>query len=831
MITPDVVKNVEQVAQPSILEINNGQPYGSKNLGPVLDFDDIREYLTIKAWPGQPGTVRFSNNFLVLRYVDYTPPKLELLAFLITLGPIDDKETVISQNHNQTLVYLKFVMDKNKYWTSSAQNVFEYRGNQPQVYSFGKAGKPYTRDWIMKADPSYVEKAKDRYNVFDMVNKCNDEKQVIQACGKPSDVSGMLLAYDVCKKSKRKTDTYILNYMPWGWQLALIELIWKTPNERDIYWFWNNVPKLGKSTIGYLLMAKYPEYFHVICNPSFGKDTVTNLFNANKRGWNGHCLILNLTMSYDGLEWLYSVLELVKDSVLSTSKYNGESWIKGCSHLVVFANFEPYPYDEKTKKPLIDRDRLKIMKIPEPGSLGDPNKPREEKPIPLPMFNIRDEDIPVRDGVLASMTSGSAIKLKEKAKQKTGVEGLFEEVQGPTFQYPLQIQSVPIFNPPVIADPVFAVAHAVKADYSNLKPKPKPEEPKWRKYLVMKCKCLKDNKCICGGRENDRSYLDVLFNDNNQPRENGVHVCRKREYCNFAMWHTVISFYKYYKLLEPLMRNIYEIIPDHFHQKPYFDLDIPSEYMSEVDSKLLVNQIEQGILKVEPEIKERDIMIFSSHSSSKRSYHIVVDRWYVTNSEENKTFYDMVVERVDARLKTITVVEEGKSIVKDVIDPVVYKPNQQFRLYGSTKFNGNRPKILAEQNKWQPDEKYENEEHKELLILKSSLITLNTGWKGLKIVANEKKKVYSESVEYSGDQIETIRLMVEAKLPGVFSYTGPSGGFLHFKRLRRAHCTQCDRSHDNEGIAIYMKRNDPHIYFHCYRTHDNKNPINIISSF
>lgn len=128
-------------------------------------------------------------------------------------------------------------------------------------------------------------------------------------------------------------------------------------------------------------------------------------------------------------------------------------------------------------------------------------------------------------------------------------------------------------------------------------------------------------------------------------------------------------------------KTLYEVING--FQKPHFDID--SNTMIE-SSNILLNALIKAIgdILIETGIDykpENCLYIFSSRGPNKRSFHVIVTGWYHVNKYEAEAFYNLCKNRIN--------IPPGVSL-----DGNVYKINQQFRLFGSSKKDANRPKIL-----------------------------------------------------------------------------------------------------------------------------------------
>lgn len=162
--------------------------------------------------------------------------------------------------------------------------------------------------------------------------------------------------------------------------------------------------------------------------------------------------------------------------------------------------------------------------------------------------------------------------------------------------------------------------------------------------------------------------------------EYDYHVCSDSGERLFTAFKGVDSMYDYMFSRKQSDRCFFEIIPDVADQKLYFDVDIDgnnSELGIEVikDLTASISKV-AGMYDVNPEI-----MVFSSNGNTKQSYHVVVTNAYVKTADHNKSFAYQVRHCL------------SKSH-REYVD-ILYKSSQQFRIYGSTKYGANRPKVYV----------------------------------------------------------------------------------------------------------------------------------------
>lgn len=300
-------------------------------------------------------------------------------------------------------------------------------------------------------------------------------------------------------------------------------------------------------------------------------------------------------------------------------------------------------------------------------------------------------------------------------------------------------------------------------------------------------------------------------------------------YKKFAYYPNCIEFYlKKYK--SESYRHYYEIIYDKCKGfKPYIDIDmgLDKEFDEETKKKIdiqLFNLVENikvilSHILLESSSKKTpfEVLIYDSSYGTKISYHIVVDKLYVTNNIVLKN----IIEYIQEKIKT--------NPLSQYIDTKVYKMNQQFRLLGSSKLsNPNRVKRLfgsslrTEMNlkdftqslitfikdsyPLRLKEKYDKR-----WIIKPQKSKLSTG---INIDVDDMSKHHQKFIEqFFEDHPEyEIKSIIDSTSEGsdedgIESITNNKFYLLILKRISPSYCEECDRIHENENPYLFIRGN------------------------
>lgn len=161
---------------------------------------------------------------------------------------------------------------------------------------------------------------------------------------------------------------------------------------------------------------------------------------------------------------------------------------------------------------------------------------------------------------------------------------------------------------------------------------------------------------------------------------------------SFALFDNVSQFLSMMRKLPKKDRNFYEVILEPMPQKLKFDIECTEDWETADE------QFEQFIGAICFAFKEcygkqlpkENLVVCQSHGEHKKSWHVLVDGFYVDSTTEAKEFYHCVWHYAPH-----TVTASGNPC----LDPLVYSSFQAFRLLGCQKKGSGRPKVLASNHK------------------------------------------------------------------------------------------------------------------------------------
>lgn len=317
------------------------------------------------------------------------------------------------------------------------------------------------------------------------------------------------------------------------------------------------------------------------------------------------------------------------------------------------------------------------------------------------------------------------------------------------------------------------------------------------------------------------------FNKNNKPNlvtsDYYNDVCSKSDYNilvakddpkakkMFSVFPNPLFLYEYQLSLKPSDRNMYEIIPGNKPQKVHFDIDIHKEDESFFNEQELFDDIIDGLKKyTKLDLKlEKDIMIFTSHGKDKKSYHIILDNYFLRNYHETKQLIKLILCDF--------------SKLNRFVDTKIYTSNRQFRLFGSCKLETSRFKVLL--SEW----KYKNKKvtyhcNDEVKIFLNSLVT-NVNDSIFLDIFEETQKVIPKQEDTNNwikdgyDVLSDITEMYTKTFgPDVpFSFGCYDSGLITTRRIKPSFCDICNRIHEHENPYFLVKSNGD-VCYSCRRT-------------
>jgi len=255
---------------------------------------------------------------------------------------------------------------------------------------------------------------------------------------------------------------------------------------------------------------------------------------------------------------------------------------------------------------------------------------------------------------------------------------------------------------------------------------------------------------------------------------------------------------------------LYEVIRGCRRHKMYFDIDARGEMFEES-----VNVVKSLKMVIQSLIPEAEIGVFTSSSSEKSSFHIIIDGYHVDNNAESLAVYRTVMDKL--------------SYSGEVKVDRLYSSNQQLRILGWSKPGKGRFKVLDPELSSGSFLKMQS-----IQLLQASLVSI-VGGSSRKIFLEtatttpKTQEVPSYGTLLSLTEISSLKTALKKmRLP--FKVIGPADGapsIINLKRKSPAYCILCERTHNHENAFVAVGR-DGVLRFFCRRDSSKNHYINIV---
>lgn len=350
--------------------------------------------------------------------------------------------------------------------------------------------------------------------------------------------------------------------------------------------------------------------------------------------------------------------------------------------------------------------------------------------------------------------------------------------------------------------------------------------------------------------EKRRALLDSIQFD-----EPPIIVCKQTNFRKFTAFREFMDLGVFlWKYTLPAERCCYEVIPGDAPMKLFMDLeckrkqvggisreelmklrgtdtlDFTSEVkaikketvieMTEEEADECVNQLVDGILKLCPDMKRDEILVFSSHGTSKLSYHVITDKWCFQDMIETKAFIIKLMEVCPPKCS-------------ELIDLSVYTTNRQLRIYTCCKYKDPRYKQLSHISPWKPPN-IKDEAELFQHILGVSLVVNSSHCHLLpSFTPKVEKSIFEgESITLTQDEVNQVMAIAQSGRQDFddviplhdfpFKLRDIKGSMILLTRLHPSHCDVCNRTHDNEHPYLSVWGDMRRIYFNCRRSNNGE---------
>lgn len=262
------------------------------------------------------------------------------------------------------------VVDFGRVWNSKRTDLFDW----PYVTEAGHPGiivikgNGRTAAWInrvkylSKEDPTNADLANYRGDcVANKIWKAANMAEALENCERPGDATGIIALY-TNRPSANDWEERILAEIDVekDWQKEFIEIFSKRPVKADkrlIHWYFNRSGSVGKTDLVKWLIINEKTKWIFIKGTHTKRNATTAIANAIADGWDAHGALIDIPCGDEIRQReLYTIIECLKDGMITTEKYNNKSMPPfPAPHVVIFSNLPP---DTSSRNLKIDRWRI-----------------------------------------------------------------------------------------------------------------------------------------------------------------------------------------------------------------------------------------------------------------------------------------------------------------------------------------------------------------------------------------------------------------------------------------------------------------------------------------
>jgi len=140
------------------------------------------------------------------------------------------------------------------------------------------------------------------------------------------------------------------------WQKFVLDLIKQEPDDRSIYWFWEPVGKIGKSSLVRHTMIHNDD---VIVVSGKAADAMHGVTEMVRRGRPPRVVFMDIVRTRENYV-SYAAIEDIKNACFFNTKYETGAVLYNYPHVIIFANWEP-------DMSALSEDRWQIYRIDNEG--------------------------------------------------------------------------------------------------------------------------------------------------------------------------------------------------------------------------------------------------------------------------------------------------------------------------------------------------------------------------------------------------------------------------------------------------------------------------------
>jgi len=272
-------------------------------------------------------------------------------------GDHEDDEEECPYEHTHVYIELK------RRCNITGNRCLDYENIHPHCKTIPKEGSMDTKAYLAKEDPANADLLTINTPLYTKIKACATIHEALEKfVEKPSDALGIIALHQIGSDGNFRRRTRVVETPVWKpWQQEIIDMLEKTPNNRDVIWVYEPVGNTGKSWFSKNMCLLDPVKYRRAGDLGNSRDGATTIEGMLKSGWEAWGLFINLARQTENHERMYRYIEDIKDGCVTTQKYQGRALEFDEPHVVVFANWPPMTWFNGHET--ISIDRWKIFEI------------------------------------------------------------------------------------------------------------------------------------------------------------------------------------------------------------------------------------------------------------------------------------------------------------------------------------------------------------------------------------------------------------------------------------------------------------------------------------
>lgn len=225
------------------------------------------------------------------------------------------------------------------------QRFFDYKDVHPHIKVLKhKKAIDDAKRYIAKEDPENEDLLDDENIVKGIWAKNSVQDALTTYVKKPADAMGIVTLFNMKACNVEINDEDIPNMR---WHQELMKEVSEKPTisqRRKVVWYCDPNGGCEKTKFARYQILTNPSMWFVSKDMGTSKDAATVIKNALSAGWTGHGMIIDLPRQARNHKRMYTYIEEIKDGMVTTQKYNGQTCVFNIPHLIIFANWMPLFY-------------------------------------------------------------------------------------------------------------------------------------------------------------------------------------------------------------------------------------------------------------------------------------------------------------------------------------------------------------------------------------------------------------------------------------------------------------------------------------------------------